>query len=105
VFPLNSSSKPPVQLSVLHSCRFCKLELDSLGPLAQLHSLRTLHLLDCTGLTTPALEAFLRTAVQGGGLSVFVDLGPAEKEDMQAMHNTLVQSLGAKNVPRLSLEA
>jgi hypothetical protein len=79
------------------------MEPDSLMPLAQLHNLCTLYFFDCTGLTTPALESFLRAAVQGSGLSVCVGLGSAEKEVWQAMYNSLVQSLGAKNVPRLEL--
>jgi hypothetical protein len=85
-------------------CRSCKLEPDSLHPLAQLHNLRELHLSYCIGLTTPALESFLRTAVQGSDFKVVVYQGTEAKEEMQAMYNSLVQSLGVKHVPRLHLQ-
>jgi hypothetical protein len=53
-------------------------------------------------MTTSALEALLRIAVQGRSLSVDVDVTPSKvKQEMRAAHASLVQALGPEKVPCL----
>jgi hypothetical protein len=85
--------------------RKCQLDPDSLQPVAQLCNLQELYFWECTGLTTSCLESFLRAAVQGSGLEVYINFGEGKEEEaveeMLAMYESLVESVGAKNVPIL----
>jgi hypothetical protein len=85
----------------LHPCRKCRLDADSLQPVAQLRHLNNLWFYACDGLTTSCLESFLRAAVQGSGLHIMTVGLPTEEEKRQrrAMYESLIQSKGAQNVP------
>jgi hypothetical protein len=86
-----------------HLCRECQLDPDSLQPVAQLLHLKELHLISCPGLNATTFESFLRTAVQGQSLRVYVfgyhSLEPGIREQMRAVHNSLVESMNAQNIP------
>jgi hypothetical protein len=83
--------------------RSCTLDPDSLEPLAQLASLRWLHLDRCTGVTLAALEGLLSESVQGCLLEVYVhhcrDMAPAEA--CSQMRQRVVAERSSRDTPVL----
>jgi hypothetical protein len=84
----------------------CTLEdPGSLDPLAQLASLRELHLRNCTGVTLASFERLFSTSVQGCLLRVNMrhccrDLAPTEEACTQ-MRQRVVAQRGSRDTPVL----
>jgi hypothetical protein len=88
------------------TCRKCKLDANSLQPLAQLPDLRQLTFTFCTGLTTAAVKAFLTAAQLRHRLRIVIlEDHSLSKEDMESTYETLKQELGAhRTLPSLFIQ-
>jgi hypothetical protein len=71
-------------------------------PLAQLRSLASLDILECTGFTPTSFESFLTASVQGCALKLFIISSKGEEEvhtQLRASYNKVRHSLGACAIP------
>jgi hypothetical protein len=86
--------------------RDCTLDPDSLDPLAQLSSLRELHLPPHTGVTLASLERLFSTAVQGCLLRITMcsmQFGSVPTEDYSLMRQRVVAQRGSRDTPVLDI--
>jgi hypothetical protein len=93
------------RLSLLHiaCCRSCGLEKDSLEPLAQLSSLKTLALKVSSEGQLQPLQKLLSSAVQGCLLRVELcdDTSVHMVQQVRAVREAVVEEKGSRNVPGL----
>jgi hypothetical protein len=91
-------------LCVVLPHRYCTLDPDSLDPLAQSTTLRSLGLYSCPGMTLDSLERLLRSAVQGPHLKLTcfrLNKSGVSMRECLDLHQEIIKQQGRNKTPGL----